>query len=180
MELLAKTRLPFPRPIVFETYRDLMPEVTPYLPNIASIVVKERSGGNERVHLANVWTAKAELPSLARKFVKDEMLSWTDSADWDQAGWICRWKIETHAFPGLVECSGTTSFAPSGDGTEIEFRGDLVLHLERAHIPRLLAGTVGPLIEKLIVNSLRPNLLSTGEAVARYLAAKRPSGSSGT
>lgn len=172
MELLAKTRLPFPRPVVFATYRDRMTEVTPYLPNISSIVVKERSGEGARVHLANVWTAKAELPSVARKFVKEGMLAWTDSADWDQASWQCRWRIETHAFPGLVECSGTTSFAESGDQTDIEFRGDLVLHLEKAHIPRILAGTVAPHVERLVVNSLRPNLLSTGEAVARFLAAK--------
>ncbi len=172
MELLAKTRLSFPRAIVFATYRDLMPEVTPYLPNISSIVVQERTGDGARFHLVNVWTAKADIPSVARKFLKDEMFAWTDSADWDPSTWTCRWRIETHAFPGLVECSGTTSFAESGGQTEVEIRGDLILHLEKAHVPRLLAGTVRPHIEKIIVNSLKPNMLSTGEAVAKYLASK--------
>ncbi len=174
MELLAKSRIGFPRAVAFTTYRDLLPKVTPYLPNISSIVVKERSGEGAQVHLTNVWTAKSDIPSIARRFIKDEMLMWTDHADWDQPGWICRWRIETHAFPGLVECSGTTAFFEAGSETEIEIKGNLVLHLEHAHVPRLLAGTVQPIIEKIVVGSLKPNLLSTGEGVAKYLAAQGP------
>jgi hypothetical protein len=174
MELLAKTRLPFPRPIAYTTYRDELPKVTPYLPNVSSIVVKERSVEGDLVRLTNIWTAKADIPSLARKFITDQMLMWTDFADWDQPGWICRWRIETHAFPGLVECTGTTAFHETGADTEIEIRGNLILHLEKAHVPRLLAGTVGPIVEKVVVNNLKPNLLSAGEGVAKFLAAQGP------
>jgi hypothetical protein len=172
MQLTATTRVSFPRELVFKTYRDDIDQTVPYLPNVKSIEVKERQDDGPRTSLLNVWTAKTELPALARKFVKADMLSWTDRARWDQSAWQCEWQIETHAFPGLMECRGHTEFLEAGGETEIRISGDLSLHLERAHIPRFLAHTVQPVIEKIIIHSLKPNLLSTGEGVARLLASK--------
>jgi hypothetical protein len=174
MQLTANTRVTFPRELVFKTYRDRIAETIPYLPNVKSIVVQERRDEGDIASLVNLWTAKTEIPSLARRFVKADMLCWTDRARWDQSAWRCNWEIETHAFPGLLQCSGQTEFVEAGAGTDIRISGDLLLHLERAHIPRLLAGTVQPVIEKLIINGLRPNLLSTGEGVAKLLAAQAP------
>jgi hypothetical protein len=160
--------------LVFHTYRDQLPETVPYLPNVSSIEVKERSDLDGHTKLVNLWTAKTDIPSIARKFVKPEMLQWTDYADWDPANWTCHWRIETHAFPGLVECTGSTSFHEAGEGrTELRVDGKLVMHLEKAHVPRLLAGSVQPIIEKIVVGNLRPNLLSTGEGVEKFLLARR-------
>jgi hypothetical protein len=173
MELSAHTRVSFPRELVFCTYRDNLPDTVPFLPNIASIVVKERKDAPPKTELINVWTGKTEIPSLARRFVKADMLMWTDYATWDEAAWSCHWRIQTHAFPGLMECRGCTEFAEDGAGTDIKVAGDLVLHLENAHIPRLLSGTVRPVIEKIIIAALKPNLLSTGEGVEKFLLSKR-------
>jgi hypothetical protein len=172
MELTAQTQVPFPRELVYRTYRDRLPEVVPYLPNVSSIVVRQRTEREGRIDLLNIWTARADVPSMARKFLKPEMLAWTDDARWDPVGWICRWRIETQAFPGLVECAGTTAFREAGSQTEIRIDGKLVLHLEKAHVPRLLAGTVQPMIERIVISALRPNLLSTGEGVGRFLQAE--------
>lgn len=171
MELTATTKVTFPRELVFSTYRDRLPETVQYLPNVSSIVVKERTEQNGKVQLVNLWAAKADIPSLAKRFIKPEMLMWTDYAEWDPVGQLCRWRIESHAFPGFVECSGTTSFHEAGSGTELRIDGKLVLHLEKAHVPRLLAGTVQPLIEKVVIGALKPNLLSTGEGLQKFLQA---------
>jgi hypothetical protein len=170
MELTATTRVTFPREHVFKTYRDRIVETVPFLPNIRSIEVKERRDEGGKTDMVNVWTGKTELPLLAKRLIKADMLSWTDRASWDEAIWQVKWRIETHAFPGLLECTGHTDFVESGTGTEIKICGDLFLRVERAHLPRLLAAP----IEKLIVTALKPNLLSTGEGVARLLASQKP------
>jgi hypothetical protein len=172
MEIIANTKIHFPRELVFRTYRDEIQETVPYLPTVASIEVRERHDDGPRTRMVNLWTAKTQIPSLAKKFIQGEMLSWTDRADWDQNQWQCRWSIETYAFPGMVECSGTTHFVEVGAETEIRINGSLVLHLEKAHIPKLLAGTVQPIIEKLVVEGLKPNLLSTGQGVEKLLTKK--------
>jgi hypothetical protein len=172
MELKAETRVSFPRELVFRTYRDNLPDTVPFLPNVESIKVEERKEEDGHVKLLNIWSAKTDIPSVAKKFVKPEMLMWIDKADWHEAEWVCHWVIETHAFPGLVECTGSTSFVEDGQDTLIQVNGSLILHLEKAHVPRLLAGTVQPLIEKVVIGALKPNLLSTGEGVEKYLKAQ--------
>ncbi len=174
MQLLAQTRLSFPREIAFRTYRDEMVAAVPYMPNVASIVEQERKEQDGVVELVNLWTGKTEIPAVARKFLKAEMLTWTDYASWDQAAWRCRWRLKTHAFPEVLECSGQTSFVEAGAGaTTVEITGDLVLHLEKAPVPRLLAGTLTPLLERIIVSGVKPNLLSGGEAVEKLLLSRK-------
>lgn len=174
MELLAQTHVSFPRELVFTTYRDRLAETVPYLPNVTSVVVESRQEEGERVKLVNLWVGKADVPPLARKFVKPSMLTWRDFAEWDKAGWICRWHIETHAFPGLMQCTGTTAFFEAGPSAcDLKISADLQLHLEKAHVPRLLAGTIQPLVERVVVGALKPNLLSTGEGVGRWLEAQK-------
>ncbi|MFN7135537.1 MAG: hypothetical protein ACK4N5_25925, partial [Myxococcales bacterium] len=167
MELKAQTRLDFPRDLVFRTYRDKLPELTAYLPNVSSIVVKDRRDDGPRTKLVNLWTAKTEIPAAAQKFVKPEMLMWHDHAEWDETGWVCHWRIETLAFTEAVECRGRTVYTAVGDRTDLDISADLVLHLDKAKVPRLLAGTVKPVIERIVVSNLKPNLLATGEGIAK-------------
>lgn len=173
MHLTASTQVRFPRLLVYRTYRDNIVDTVPFLPNVRSIEIKEHRVNGPLVEYVNVWTGKTEIPAVARKFVKADMLSWSDYATWDEDRWRCDWRIETHAFPGLMECRGRTEFFESGAGTEIRVAGDLVLHLEKAHLPRFLAGSVQPVIERIIVGALTPNLLSTGEGVEKFLISKQ-------
>lgn len=172
MELNATTRLTFPREQVFRAYRDEIVATVPYMANVRSIETRERVVDGPRVRMVNLWTGKTEIPSLARRFIDAEMFTWTDYATWDESAWKCEWRIETHALPGVLDCRGTTEFFPDGAGTEIRIRGNLVLHLEKARIPRLLAGTVQPVVERLIVGALKPNLLANGEAVEKFLLSR--------
>jgi hypothetical protein len=126
------------------------------------------------VELVNLWTGKTEIPSVARRFLKAEMLTWTDYATWRSRRGTCRWRLKTHAFPEVLECAGRTVFVEAGpDATTVEITGDLVLHLEKFPVPRLLTGTLTPLLERLIVNGVKPNLLSGGEAVEKLLLSGR-------
>lgn len=172
MVLFAETEIPYPLPLVFSTYRDRLAEIVPYLPNIESIQVKERSDDENISYLVNAWTSKSDIPTLVQKFLKTNAFRWTDRAEWNASQWICSWSVQTEVFPGLVECWGTTSFVDASSATCIRIDGELHLYLEKLHVPRFLANTLRPLIEKFVVNSLKPNLLSAGEGVGKFLLAE--------
>jgi hypothetical protein len=44
MKLEADARIAFPREVVYSTYRDRLPALVPYLPNIKGITVQKRGG----------------------------------------------------------------------------------------------------------------------------------------
>ncbi len=179
MELLAKTHIPFARDLVFRTLRDNLPLLVPHMPNVRVIEVKKRADEGTRADLLNEWTAATEIPAVARKFVAAEQLKWLDYATWDEGDFTCDWHIETHAMPGVVECRGHNVYHAAGAETELEIKGELVLHLEKTKVPRLLAGTVRPIIERIVITALKPNLLAVGDGVSGYLRAKQ-SGSAST
>jgi hypothetical protein len=169
MVLFAETEIPYPLPLVFSTYRDRLEEIVPYLPNIECIQVQQRSENENIAYLVNAWTSKRDLPLLVQKFLKTDAFRWTDRAEWNASRWICSWSVQTEIFPGLVECWGTTSFVDVSSTTRIRIDGELQLHLEKLHVPRFLANSLQPLIEKFVVNALKPNLLSAGEGVGKFL-----------
>lgn len=176
MKLNGRSKLSFPRDVVFRAYRDRLPEVVPFLPNVRAIDVQSRHEDGPRTRLLNVWHAKGEIPSVAQKYVKPEMLAWTDHAEWDESALACTWNIETHALPGVVECEGRTLFHAEADGgTTMEIDGELYIHMENAPVPRLLGATFRPLLERIIVTALTPNLIKVGDAVEKFLiASPRP------
>ncbi len=78
MKLEADARISFPRELVYSTYRDRLPELVPYLPNITGITVKSREDEGQVSKLLNVWDAQAEIPKVAQAIIKPEMASWLD------------------------------------------------------------------------------------------------------
>ena len=173
MELKARTRMPFPRELVYRTIRDRLPELAPYMPNVKEIQMKERVEDGPRVRFLNIWFGKTEIPAIAQRYVKPELFQWTDKAVWDESDFSCEWAIETHAWPGVVVCSGRNVYVTIGNETELQINGTLTLNLDKAPIPRLFVGTVRPIVEKLIVAGLTPNLTSIGDAVGGFLKAQK-------
>ena len=70
MELNADARIAFDRETVYKTYRDDLPQLVPYLPDIKRIVTESREEQTDNdvtlLRLVNRWEAKAEIPSLLR------------------------------------------------------------------------------------------------------------------
>lgn len=170
MEIKADARLPFPTAAVFTTYRDRMPELVKWLPNVLEIKVKSRTDEGPVSRLVNVWKGGGEIPASARAFVNESMLSWDDHAVWNETELRCEWKIVTHAFTEAVNCKGTTRFVPDGDGARIEIRGKLEIDATKVKgVPRLLAGTVGRAVEEVLGRKIGPNLVDVTEGVRKYL-----------
>jgi hypothetical protein len=176
MEIKTDVTLPFPRERVFVTYRDRLADLLPYLPNIRGLVVKsreDREGGE--AYLVNVWSGGGEIPSVARAVVSESMLKWTDHATWRGRDFVCAWRTEVHAFPGALLSAGTNRFVEVGEGTRIEFRGDLTCDASRVPgVPRLLARTINGTVEKIFVGKIAENLAAVGKGIGKLLEKEGP------
>lgn len=172
MELRADARLAFPRPIVFLAYRDKLAEMLPYLPNVRRIEVVDRTERDGTVTLHNVWHGGGEIPAAARAFLSEAMLSWDDTAEWNEADFTCHWVITTRAFTEAVRCEGWNRFSEDGAGTRLEIRGTLEIDARKIKgVPRLFAGKVGKGVEEFLVGKIQPNLVEVTQGLRQYLEA---------
>ncbi len=160
-----------PRQRVFEAYRDQLPDIAAYIPDIREIQVQRRGDEGGRVQLHNVWIADRELPSFARGILQPDMLRWDDFADWDLAAWCCTWRMKTRAFTESVRCSGTNRFEAIDEGsTRVVLAGDLEIDVKSIPgVPRLLAGRLKPQVERFIVSLITPNLEQVNTSLGRFL-----------
>lgn len=170
MIISASVYLPFPRLLVYKTYRDKLTEIVPYLPNVRQVEIKSCREENGLTHFVNVWHGGGEIPPLVRTIISEAMLSWTDYATWNDAEFVTDWRIEPHAFTEAVDCAGKNRFIAENNGTRIETTGRLAIDPKKiAGVPFFLAGTIGQTVEDFLGQKIEPNLLQVGEGVRLYL-----------
>ena len=175
MDITVRQRLPYSREIVFSHLRDHLGNLVPYLPNVASIEVRERVEPQTGVvELLNLWQAAAsEVPAVVRPFVDPNKLSWNDRATWKAADWSCDWVIEVSFMRDRVRCSGRTVYVAIDEGhTEIRVDGALEVDL-KGLVPRLLVGRVKPKVEGFVVKTIKPNFEKVNDGLKAYLDAQK-------
>jgi hypothetical protein len=174
MKLEADSRIAFPRPLVFSTYRDRLPQLVPHLPNIKAITVEKREdapGGQAGItKMVNLWEGKSEIPKVAQSIIKPEMIAWIDHATWNENEWTVEWRIETKLFTDNIRCAGKNRYIDDGASTLLEIRGQLDIDLKGIPgVPRILAGTIAPTVEKFVIGMLTPNLTSVAKGLESFL-----------
>ncbi len=171
MEIRTDTILTYPRSVVYETYRDRLPELEPYLPNITKIDVLSSERDGEDLHLLNEWHGKGAIPKVAQSIIKPEMLRWKDYADWHDADWAVDWRMELAFLNEVVETHGRNRFVEMGpDRCRVEIRGVLDIDGTRIPgVPKLLGRRIAPQIEKFVIALIKPNLVKTAEGVQQFL-----------
>lgn len=171
MEIKTDVTLPFPRERVFATYRDRLPELLAYLPNIRGLDIEKREERDGATYLVNAWKGGGEIPSVARSFLSESMLAWTDHATWKPADFLCEWRTEVHAFPGALQSAGFNRFVElPGGQTRIEFRGTLTCDASKVPgVPKLLARSINGTVEKLFVGKIGENLAAVGQGIGKLL-----------
>uniref|UniRef100_B8HTV7 Cyclase/dehydrase n=1 Tax=Cyanothece sp. (strain PCC 7425 / ATCC 29141) TaxID=395961 RepID=B8HTV7_CYAP4 len=177
MQIFTKIHIPFPRALVYATYRDKLLDLIPYLPNVRNIEVKSRSEQNGRVYIVNEWHGGGEIPAAARALLSEAMLSWTDRAVWNDQEFSTNWRIETHAFTEAVHCSGRNLFQAEAEGTVIVSEGELHIDSHQIHgVPGFVAHLIGGVVEDFLSHKIEPNLVQLGEGVQHYLEQHPPAG----
>jgi hypothetical protein len=176
MKIEADSVMSFPRRLVFETQRDRMEAIAPYLKNIRSVHVKQRTDAGSTVELVNVWEGKgSKIPEAIAHIVSQDMLVWRDRAVWNAEDWTCRWEIESDFFEDAVRCAGVISYVAIDEGrTRVETKGDLRIDLKKKApgLPAVLASPLGPLgrlVEQFMVRQITQNLLAVSPGLGRYL-----------
>ncbi|MDX2217357.1 MAG: hypothetical protein SFY66_29080 [Oculatellaceae cyanobacterium bins.114] len=174
MLISAKAHIPFPRPLVYATYRDKLLDLVTYMPNVRRIEIKSRQQDGNITHFVNEWHGGGEIPQAARALLSEDLLSWTDRAAWNETNFTTNWQIETHAFSEAVFCAGKNRFLEAEGGTMIESLGELTIDPRKIKgmLP-MLTGMVAQLVEDVLSKRIEPNLLQMSEGVQRYLEEQR-------
>ncbi len=170
MLINAEMPIPFPRPLVYITYRDKLVELVPYIPNVRSVEVKSRREEKERVYCVNLWHGGGRIPLAVRTVLGEAMLSWTEYATWDESNFTLEWRIETHAFPLAVFCAGKNCFLDNNGTTIIKTKGELRIDPDKIDgLPQPLRGQIASTVENFLEKKIVPNLLQMSEGVHNYL-----------
>lgn len=173
MKLEVSAEIPFPRPLVFEIYRDKLPELVKYLPNIRGIQQVTRTEEGATVKLLNHWKGGGDVPAAVRKFLSEDLLEWDDHATWYGDKFTCDWRTVVPAFKDAVDSAGHNTYEELGPNlTKLTIKGDLKVDAGKIKgVPRLLGGAIGPVVEAFLVNSIKPNLISVAKGVGDYIRA---------
>jgi hypothetical protein len=171
MKTQAEDRIPFPRALVFATFRDAMPQLARHLPNITSIEPLERELlPNGDLRAVSLWKASAqEVPALLRPFMKPELTQWRDHALWRADQWVCEWRSELFVFQDQVEARGRNVFLDEGDQTRVLMEGEVKIDGRRLPGGALLGARLGEALESFVVRMIGPNLTQANRALERYL-----------
>jgi hypothetical protein len=170
MIISTRVTIPFPRSLVYATYRDRLMEVVPYMPNIRQVVAKSRVQAGAQTETMNEWHGGGDIPAAARAILNESMLSWTESAIWNETDFTTHWRIKTHAYTNAVSCNGLNRFLETRDGTIIESNGELKIDSRQIkEVPSFLAGMVGGVVEDFLGKKIEPNLVQMSEGVRHYL-----------
>jgi hypothetical protein len=173
LEIRSESVIRYPRDRVYRTYRDQLPEMAAFIPDVDRVVVVSRKTTEYGLELHNEWIAAREVPSYARAFVKAEHLRWDDYAEWHDDDFRVDWRIGTRVFTEAVHCVGVNRFFEHPEGTKVVLSGELKIDLSKVSgFPRFLAARVGPEVERFVVSLITPNLEQVNASIGRFLDAQ--------
>ncbi len=168
-----RDKVKYDRQTVYETFRDHLAELQPYLPTVEDIEVESYDRLDDTtVSIVNIWKAADEdVPALAQKFIKPEMLQWTDRATWFDDAYQCDWDMEVGFLSEAISCSGSTRYTEVGDHTEVHIEGDLRVDASKIPgVPKLMASKVSGVVEKFVIKMITPNMKEVNRGAEKYLA----------
>jgi hypothetical protein len=170
MLIKASLYLPFPRPLVYATYRDKLLELVPQMHNVKGVTLKSRQEQNGTVQQAFEWHGKSDIPAMFKAFLSEDLLTWTDFATWKEAEYTTDWQLQPHAFREAVTWNGRDRYLEEGSGTRVETQGQLVIDPHRLKgVPGFLSGQVGHVAQEILAKQAEPNFVEMGKCVRAYL-----------
>lgn len=172
MRLEAKEIINRPIEEVFPMVRDNLTELVPYMSNVKKIDVISKSEEDGKTHITNHWHAIAEMPSLLKKFINPDILSWKDIAVWDNDLYKVDYTLQSVLANDLFDANGTNSFVSiNANQTELILSCEVEIYADKIPgVPRLLAKKVTPVVEGLIKTILTPNLTALGKGLNQYFS----------
>lgn len=170
MQLNASVYLPFPRPLVYATYRDQLLTLAAQMPSVKSVVLKSRQEQGETVQQVFEWQGKSDIPAMLRTFVSEDLITWSDQATWKASDYSTDWKIQPHAFREAITWAGQDRYLEEGSGTRVESKGVLSIDPHKLQgVPGFLSGQVSQIAEQILAKQAEPNFIEMAQCVQAYL-----------
>ncbi|CAD5981129.1 hypothetical protein PCC9214_04753 [Planktothrix tepida] len=170
MKLSSDIKIPFPRPLVFNTYRDRLIEVVNLLPPKNTVKLVSRRVEGDTVYTVYDWESSEDVPALFEDILKYDKLRWTESDTWNGQNFTLDWHIKTQAFTEAFHCSGKNTFLEDKNSTLIQTRGEIELDPDKLEgIPVFLRSQLANVFEEVLGKKLEPNLIEMGKGVQKYL-----------
>lgn len=170
MLINASVLVPFPRALVYTTYRDKLLEIAASMSSVKQVILKSRQDQQGAVQQVYEWHGKSEIPGLLKAFLSEDLLTWTDFATWKEADYVTDWQIQPQAFRDAVTWAGQDRYLEEGNSTRIESKGKLVIDPQRLKgVPGFLAGQVSHLAEEMLAKQAEPNFIEISRRVKDYL-----------
>ena len=170
MKISTDIKIPFSRPLVFNTYRDKLMDIVTKLPSKNEVKLVSRRVEGDRVYTVYDWQAQEDIPAMVENILKQDKLRWTEYNTWNSKDLTVEWKIKTQVFTEAFHCSGKNSFLEDKNQTLIQTRGEIELDPNQLNgVPNLLRNQLADVIEELLGKKLEPNLIEMAKAVQKHL-----------
>lgn len=170
MRIHSVSHIHHPLDRVYRAYRDELPEIAAFMPDVREIRVRARTDRPTGPQLFNEWHASTAIPSVAERFVTPDMLRWEDHASWVDAETHVNWNLVIPAFRDQVQCSGRNAFFADGARTRVVLSGELHIAVNTLPgMPGFMARRLGPKVEQFIVQLITPNLETVNQSLQDYL-----------
>ena len=164
----------FPMDVTYPVYRNEMPDLVEFLPNITKILVLEREEVKGGVKSKLQWFAKVKLPGAASRLIPPDKINWMDTAEWDDEEHAVQYEL---SLPDLVDSGrvvGRNTFFDEGDRTRIDLDGEILIDIEKIKLaPKILLRRIVPTIEAFAVRLTKPNFMELNRGVEQYLKGKK-------
>lgn len=172
MEFKTVSIVKHPPLTVWETMRDHYPEIADLVDEVDSITVHSRQKTpSGTLEVVNIWKANPQLPPIITDYIKPEMLTWTDTAIWDEQKMTCNWTIDSHYFREKMDCKGFTKFEPAigGRGCRLTFQGSIYWDGGVPITFGVMDGMVSKALESIISKLVPNNFQKLTTAVEKYI-----------
>jgi hypothetical protein len=119
-----------PQAIVWATIRDHLPDIVARQEDIEYVkVIKKEKRPPHALRVVSQWKANPPLPQFLKKFIKPDMMIWTDDAIWDDDAGVCSFTIKAHYDVEDINSVGMIEFKPmaGGKSTRITYSGSLTI-----------------------------------------------------
>jgi hypothetical protein len=166
--------LDLPRDEAFRLLRDHLPEVAKHIPDVTSITCLERTERDGEVLLRNRWRGDAQIPRIARPFIKPELLTWIDENTWSERDWTCSWRfVAPSPFTDAIRCEGVNHYEELPGG-RCQLRSEGRLQIDPSKIPGVpkIFHRVGRDLENWLAKLASPRVAQLAEGVRGHLRSR--------
>lgn len=118
------------------------------LPNVSTTKPISEEDKGDKKYVKNEWCVHGQIPKIAQKIVKPEMLTFIEDSVWDRTRKTYTAKIIPHFFKKQLNARHKVEFFDNGDGRTKRILTGFI----EIKIP-----VIGPVVELAIVSQLKDN-----------------------